>query len=393
MYRLSSYYDFSKLDDKAYNKTMNIKVIKVGEVYLMKYLKEYLNEENLNTLGLFRSVLVDKEGVISYSPPKSLRITNDEIMSKFENSEVEEYVEGTMINVYWNKYLNDWDLCTRSNVGGRCRYNVLNKETFRYMFLDCMNNVNLSFEDLNKEYSYSFIMQHPNNRIVVPIKEHRLYLCNIYSFDNYDVNKVEIPEELSCFKIEKIKDETEITKYKLKLKNNLKYEDNDYRRVGIVFKNENGERCKLRNYSYEYVRRLKGNSPKLQYLYYNLRREKKVNEYLKYYPEHKVEFDEMLRDIISFTTTLYSMYIECYIRKEKPLKEFSKQYRTHMFKIHRIYLNELKENNKYVNRNEVIKYVNSLEPAHLMYSMNINYRKNSIEELKDTNVLKQVMHK
>ena len=50
-----------------------------------------------------------------------------------------------------------------------------------------------------------------------------------------------------------------------------------------------------------------------------------------------------------------------------------------MFAIHQIYLNDLKEQHKYVNKKEVINYVNSLEPPRLMYSMNINYRKSEIK--------------
>ena len=35
---------------------------------------------------------------------------------------------------------------------------------------------------------------------------------------------------------------------------------------------------------------IKGNSPKLQFQYYNLRQADRVREFLKYYPEYKGEF-------------------------------------------------------------------------------------------------------
>ena len=31
-----------------------------------------------------------------------------------------EYVEGTMINLFWDKTLNDWNITTRSNIGAKC---------------------------------------------------------------------------------------------------------------------------------------------------------------------------------------------------------------------------------------------------------------------------------
>ena len=41
-----------------------------------------------------------------------------------------------------------------------------------------------------------------------------------------------------------------------------------------------------------------------------------------------------------------------------------------MFKIHELYLNSLKDENKFVNKGVVIQYVNTLPPPRLMYSVN-----------------------
>ena len=57
---------------------------------------------------------------------------------------------------------------------------------------------------------------------------------------------------------------------------------NDYKIVGAVVKC-NGVRTKIRNPTYENVRLLRGNQPKLQYRYLMLRSNQKVSEYLKYY--------------------------------------------------------------------------------------------------------------
>ena len=324
MFNLSNYLDFSRINDSDYMKDKSLKSVKISNLVLIKYNKTDLNEDNVNTLGLFRSVIVDtvSNKVVSYSPPKSVNHYDFYENNSFESlSSVEEYIEGTMINVYWNERIGDWDLATKSNIGARCHYNVMIKETFRYMFLDVMNKVGLEFEDLNKNYSYCFIMQPPKNRIVTPIENHNLYLCNAYKFNGYEVYKVnddELNEKLLTFKIENLMGNRDDLKNIYK---NNKYED-DYQKVGIVFKNSKGQRCKVRNTTYEYVRRLKGNSPKIQYQYYHLKKENKVNEYLKYYPEQKDTFYKMRDDLYEFTNNLYQHYISCYIKKEKPLKEF-----------------------------------------------------------------------
>lgn len=379
MYKLSTYIDFSKVNDSNYMKEKGLKTVKIASTTLIKYDKNMLNETNVDTLGLFRSVIVDNEKIISYSPPKSLSHNTFKSNNTFNNvTTVQEYIEGTMINVFWNNHTRDWDLATRSNIGARCHYNVNVKETFRYMFLDVMNKVNLDFEHLNKDFSYCFIMQHPKNRIVTPIKTHKLYLCNVYKFNYYNVYEVsdeELTNTLINLKIPNL-DSSNLNITEIYETN--KYED-EYEKVGIVFKNSFGQRCKVRNSNYEYVRRLKGNSPKIQFQYYNLKKENKVKEYLKYYPEQSDMFSKMRDDLYEFTNKLYSNYISCYIKKEKPLKEFPYQFRSHMFAIHQRYLNVLKEQRKFVNKKEVINYVNNLEPPRLMYSMNINYRKMQIE--------------
>jgi hypothetical protein len=55
------------------------------------------------------------------------------------------------------------------------------------------------------------------------------------------------------------------------------------------------------------------------------------------------DFSNFRDQIHLFTNTLYSNYVSCYIKKEKPLIEFPEQYRTHMFNIHKQYLDDLKE--------------------------------------------------
>ena len=45
-----------------------------------------------------------------------------------------------------------------------------------------------------------------------------------------------------------------------------------------------------------------------------------------------------------------------------------------MYYLHEIYKNELKDEGGYINMNEVIKYVNSLEPPRLMHVINSDLR-------------------
>ena len=82
-----------------------------------------------------------------------------------------------------------------------------------------------------------------------------------------------------------------------------------------------------------------------------------------------------------FTRILFQYYVACYIKKTKPLKEYPGQYRTHMFKLHEKYLEELRDQKKYVNFGVVMEYVNSLHSSQQMFAINYYLRKSQRDEV------------
>ena len=55
------------------------------------------------------------------------------------------------------------------------------------MFLDACNVNNLDFDQLDKKICYSFVLQHPKNRIVVPFTKMNIYLVACYLIDGYSI--------------------------------------------------------------------------------------------------------------------------------------------------------------------------------------------------------------
>jgi hypothetical protein len=147
----------------------------------------------------------------------------------------------------------------------------------------------------------------------------------------------------------------------------------------VLYNAQTGERSKIRNPVYEQVRSLRGNQPKLQYQYLTLRKQNRVKDFLKYYPENKRNFSEYREHIHLFTNTLFMNYISCYIKKEQPLKQYPEQYRTHMFTLHGLYINTLRANKLTITNRVVIDYVNNLQTTLLMYCLNFHMRKRSID--------------
>lgn len=232
-------------------------------------------------------------------------------------------------------------------------------------------------------------MQHPKNVRVVPVNRAFVYLVNIYQLvNNYCVTTVTTDggEHGDWHKFRNIMIPTivpDVSSYKAYMNQMNSIIESNYNYVypGYVIKTQDSmRRLKITNPSYEYVKNLKGNSTKNQYRYYVLRQEGKVSEYLKYFPKFKYQFQKFRNELHEFTNELYSSYVSCYILKERELKYFPKRYRTNMFNMHQLYLQSLQSNKDKVTIRKTIEYVNTMDPALLMYCMNSDFNQNEINK-------------
>ena len=393
---LSDYLNLSRLDDAEYVKSKHIILKEKDGFKILKYNRDYLKHwseddtlSNIDSLGLFRSVIVKDDKVVSFAPPKSHKLKS---WGEPDAKKIlcEEYVEGTMINVFYDT--KDWQIASRSLIGANGQFYKGGK-TFRRMFLEAMNNCELKFDDLNMNYCYSFVFQHPENRIVGKCKEPKLYLCAVYNVCDgtaSTITEVNFREnEDLCSKVN-VPDVYSSPEYDFNTWSEIwdKFANTDtnptpYDIMGVVIKDGMGARTKIRNPNYEFVRELRGNQPKNQFQYYNLRREGRVHDYLRFYPEQNEEFAIYREQLHTYTQTLHDFYIRCYIKKEKPLGEFPYEYRSHMYTLHQKYLDELRCMGQCVRIQEVMTYINTLEPARLMYTINYKLREQNVDDKKD----------
>jgi len=401
-YNLSEIPGFNQLLKPDYN-LLNSNILKLNKIEcktnnshykVIRYDKNFLSVDLIPTCGLCRSVILNSDNkVVGFAPPKSLHA--DVFIQKYpENTngiQAEEFVEGTMINVFFDPDVGvtgSWEISTRNTVGATSSfYKSTASKTFRQMFMESAAECKLDINKLETELCYSFVLQHPENRIVVPFSKAQLYLVGVYKIDrnNNSVDFFDAHQYKDFFRelgtTVKFPEIYEFNKYS-ELIEKYGSMNTSYDIVGVIIHNKNtGERTKFRNPVYEQVRNLRGNQPKLQYQYLCLRKEGKVKDFLKFYPENRSEFSTFRDQVHLFTNTLYGNYISCYIKKEKPLIEFSEQYRSHMFNIHKIYTDELREKKLFINNIIVQKYVNELHPSLLMYCLNFQMRKRNIDTI------------
>jgi hypothetical protein len=370
----------------------------------LKAINFYNEHEKYLEVSKYRSVIIRNNKVVCFAPEKSLDYALFVEKYSTENSWLEDFIDGTMINVFYDNIKETWEIATRSTVGANIVFfnDVKNYKyfdnnnyfkdyynlTFRSMFFEACNSCNLDLNCLDKKYVYSFVLQHPFNRIVTPILTPVIYLVKIYeiihpinnvlSSDNLNhviINEIDIqslvnaPPYIFINSTIKFVNKYPVTNFQ-EIKDYYASGNAGYNCVGCFLYSKDGTRSKIRNMSYEEVRKLRGNQPKLQFNYLTLKQENKVGEFLQYYPEHTVIFNKFKLAVYHYTNILFMNYISCFVRKEKPLKEYEFEYKTHMYKLHEKYKTELKPNQKSIDKKYVIDYVNALHPAQQMFLIN-----------------------
>jgi hypothetical protein len=392
----------TELDIKSILNNKNIKsdnfiIKKHNGLYLIKYNKSALNDNNIHTLGLHRSVITDGEKILSFAPPKSVNYNQFIVDNIYNYCNITEFIDGTMINVFYNtSNINEngenepkWELATRSNIGANCRFNLNSNKTFREMFYEacvpCGTPISDFFNKLNINYSYSFVLQHPENRIVHKIGKPLIYLTNIYESKDKCVNDKHL-----LYLSDNYKEQHYISdhiKYPRNIKDmypnvsNWEYinllcsgEQTGYELQGFVITNDRNERTKIRNIDYEKIKRLRGNSPKLQFQFLELYKNNEVHKYLYYFPENINDIKEYKRVFYRWTEKFYHLYIDCFIEKKKQLKDCPFEYKPLLYYLHKHYLEELKPYNKKVNFTYIKEYIKHIPTEKIMFSMNYKHR-------------------
>ena len=376
---------------------------------ILKYDKKMLPTAGYDKLGLLRSVIIEESGkVCCFAPPKSLSESafNEQFRPngmKDNGSEqediqytVEEFVDGTMINAFYDEDLQCWQIATRSSVGAEISFYMekgfKQEDTFSYMFYDICNEIKFDINSLDKTLVYSFVMQHPCNRIVKPIKRKALYLVEIYRIHNEDLHNQYITTEV-CPEIAAVilnlstptlydsNIKCNDTKRIDKIRSAYASKNTRYDIVGVFIKNNLGQRFKYRNPNYNYVKKLRGNNPKLQFQYLHLRKDHLVTQYLMYYPEHTELFDGFQQILHEYTRGLYENYVSCFILKKGNLGDYPEKYQSMMKDVHReIYISRLMHTRERMNLSHVIDYVNTVPPAKMMFLTNFDMRRNTIQD-------------
>jgi hypothetical protein len=334
------------------------------------------NYEDAYKYNLYRSVIMsnDETKLFAFSLPKSVNFNIYKDYYKVLNKNdflINEIIEGTMINLWFDYEVNKWEISTKSAVGSNYYYYqpVLNnkqsasqeKFTFREMFIETFCDFttddfknNSGFEQ-NKVYS--FVLQHPNNHMVLNILEKRVYLIAVFEIKNntfpFLIKYIFQPEFQNwnylykynnlCFPNIFYLSENETTH---KYKDLIDYINYNQNICGIMITNQlNGDRTKIENPIYNNIKSVRGNHSSLKYKYYELffsKEKHAVSNFLRYFPKYKVVFKEFYDEFNEFIKTVHDYYVRKFIFKNIT-NEIPYNYLYHIYKLHyTIYVPSLK---------------------------------------------------
>ena len=336
--------DNSDYIEKLKNDGFKTKRFRRYDLLLIKY--PYDKKINTDSYERYcRGAIVDlSTNRLKMVPPckaESLVVSDFELT---DECEVEELHDGTMINLF---YHNEWLMSTRSDIGCNNKWN--NRKSFREMFQECVDWAN--YEHLNKDYCYSFLMKHLDNRNVSVVENNTVLLVEVYDMKN--LQKIRVDTMIPLIQTYDL--------HELIVNRNVE-NFNTFSWKGITVK-RNGKRYNYINELFSHVESLNINSNNPLYSFVDLRKQNKISDFLRFYPEYKKKFDKYEIVLNKMIVSLHESYKNVHIHKSLKRDDCDFQLKPLIYDIHGNYL----KTNENTTKSTIKKYINTLDTEKLVF--------------------------
>ena len=354
---------------------------------IIRYIKGH-SDFSKQHVRWFRSVVWDKytNMPVCVAPPKaSVGVPDGTLNTAYNDFQCQPFIDGTMINSFKIAGIYKCFIATRSKIGATGSF--YSDRSFADMFQDAVDRLGVGnstcYNDpVNNEdvaTFTSYVLQHPENRIVSEISSPKLFQIHTGEvktdgtviitegsykiFGNY--KKLYIPEFRSHVNM----NDKDINKWF-----ELVADTMDHNWKGVVFKDGYGGRWKFVSPKYNANLALRGNEAGSLDRFIRLRQEKLVGYYLEYYKEDCDRFWRLEKCVRVMTCKLYEIYTSIHKLHEHHTDALERCWKQHVYAIHGIFKNILQPSRQSVNIKVVIEYVNSLSVKQLQYLMkNVTY--------------------
>jgi hypothetical protein len=345
-----------------------LREIVCGPYTLVRYKKPLMDE----SLAKYRSVVYKGDQLVAFSPPRSTSFTAFEKQCPTpENAVVREFVDGMMIYVWYAD--EHWHTSTRSSVDADKVYrrgtnpvarlqettDCSEPPTPKELFQLYVEQFPFEFyETLDKTNTYVFSLMHPTSFNVVKPSGLECYLTNVYKIlEGNQVQSVEldgsIDAPIKTPTVQLFERYTDIQDYMA---------GKDYSVKGfMVYDPATDQRLKILNPRFLKVHMLLSSKPNLNEIILEaLLVHKNAGELALLHEDYPKQIDALERNILRCANLLYGYYLECFVKKTKAHKDFPVLYRSHMYELHKTYLQSFRTLGFRMNKSVVLDYVKNL---------------------------------
>jgi len=328
-------------------------------LFIIRYEKGSSNFVNPTT-GWFRSVVWNSltNRPLCIAPPKAI----EEIPSDLLDPIYEEFYEGVMMNAFL--YNGQVRLVTRSKLDATGTFYSPRS------FYSLLQDTGMTLESIksllttNQTLFVSLLLQHPEHRLVSRITEPRALVIHT-GVVNQSGSVVLKNHVAPLTKPESVP----VDQWLRDLAG-----ARGWQFQGLVIKDGQGRRFRLRSSAYTMVRTLRGDSPRIDVRFLKLRQQHLMETYCFYYPEEKSIMEELEALIRQLTHQLYNYYVCTHIKHTIKFADLPPQLKTHIYALHSYYLGNLKAKRFFIRKQEVVQYMNNLPIPRLLHLMKVGSR-------------------
>jgi hypothetical protein len=234
-----------------------------------------------------------------------------------------------MVNQFYDG--TAWRLATHTNLGANRGF--YGRRSFAELFLETQAALGIKESDLDPTVAYSWVLQHPEERVISPIPYAipRLYLVQASSFDLAGVQTFLDLTVAGALK-PRVFEEATLEDVVERVSSLGRQQKHAF--AGVSIRDSTGTRYKLRANEYELARHLRGNQAKHVYTWMHHWSNGNLFKYLEYFPEEKAEAELLVERYKTETQEIHKLYLQIYRDRAFPLGQAPHKYRKLLFEIH-----------------------------------------------------------
>jgi hypothetical protein len=364
----------------AYLKTeLGLVVRTVDAHYALIHYDKTKSRMSHSLVRTFRSVVWDTEMnlPVSVTPPKS--VDGEQVPAFSDPSEVDSYTvsefyDGTLIGAFRCKYDNKVILHTRTHMPANNTY--YGKKTFASMVEEAVS-MDILDARIENGSCYAYVLQHPENRIVVPTTRPQLRLVQTVVIGADGLLEIPAPPP----------DHSPLTDASRGLPNASEV----WRSQGeaglsrallakvastagtmpfqgvVVLDKDTNTRYKVRTSHYNSIRQLRGDTANLEYVWLCHWKIDKLPDYLRIYPEEKTAANALLEQWKRYSNEIFGFYKDVFILHTLQLNQAPRKYRPLLHEMQELYKTELKPQGRRMTWHDVRTFLNNQDVPRILF--------------------------